>query len=150
MLNFLKVEIKSNASKATYLKLEEKKTLEKARFFKIVSDREEKNKEQEEDKALSDEFYSRYQNLRDKRRNDLRKTQRHMLLAYAFLRGYDYFEVEDDTKSYPNFDRVEKFVFNYMRDDLDPREIKQRLEEWVQNANDFIKDQIALRNEDKA
>lgn len=140
MLELMKTEIKTNSAKATFIRLEEKKSLDKARLFKILSAREEEETdESKEDKTRSDAFYSLYQNLRMKRVHELRKRQRNMFLVYGFLRGWDYADLEDIAYSKPDFDLIERMIFDWMPDFFDPREIKQQFEQWVQEANEHLK-----------
>lgn len=141
MLDFMKVEIKSNAFMATSLRLQEKKAIDKARFFKIISDREgEETKESKFDALRSSEYYNLYQNLRMKRVHELRKTQRMMFLAYGFLRGWDYEDLEGFCHDEPDFNVVEKYIFFWNTDEgIDPRVMKQEYEMWVQEATDYMR-----------
>lgn len=135
MLDFMKVEVKTNSSMAKALRLQEKKRLSLARTLLVMSNGEYEagnTKEQEEDKKKSDAYYDLYQNLRQKRVVELRRVQRHLLLAYAFLRGFAYSGVEQSSYEKPDFDEIELQVFKHMPEDADPREVKQKFEEWAQ------------------
>lgn len=133
----LKVLIKTCANHAKNLRLEEKKSLGKARLFKEVGNREleEAVEKAVKDLAKSEGFYSLYQNLRHQRVHQIRKEARHLQIAYAFLRGRDYIELEETCYQNPDWSLVEKNVFSFVDDtDCDPRIIKQNLERWIQEG----------------
>lgn len=134
MLDFIKVSVKTNAATASFLRLQENKALHRGRTFKIVADREEETELSQEDQEKSDAFYNLYQNLRHRRTHELRKKQRNLLLAYGFLRGFEYSDMEEGAYTRPDFDEVEKNIFLYIDDREDPRIVKQKYEEWVQVA----------------
>lgn len=140
MINMLKISIKANAIVANFFKLEERKNLHKARTFRLTAGREkEKSPEQKADEERSETFYDRYQNLRATRVLELRRKARHELLAYAFLRGYDYADIEETVKAnnHPNFDEVEEIVFQFIENE-DPRVVKHQYEQWVQEAQAYL------------
>jgi hypothetical protein len=64
--------------------------------------------------------------------NDVRRECRSANLAYAFLRGRPYRQVEAKCHEAPNWPRVQKLAEKY--GEGDQREIRQRLEEWCQAA----------------
>lgn len=139
MIDLLKISVKTNASKAHHFRLQEQKHLGRARTFNIISKREEvETEEQKQDREKSEKFYDIYQNLRHRRVHELRVRARHELLAYAFLRGFDYEEVEIFAYFSPDFDLIERIIFEYIEGE-DPRVVKQQYEEWVQLAQAHLK-----------
>lgn len=61
--------------------------------------------------------YWRYVSLRNHRTGVVRKEQQSAFLAYAFLRGKTYKEVERTTKSEPNWKRVVEIVNKFWGED---------------------------------
>lgn len=84
----------------------------------------------------TEEFhYLRYFNLHHKRVNEIRKKSRINYIAYAFLRNVPYEKVEFPKRAGPvNWTEVEKIVFDNINKEDDPRVIKQRYEQWLQEA----------------
>lgn len=141
MLDFMKVEIKTNATTAKFLRLQEKKNLDAGRLYREVMGREEEGIADIKEKM--DSFYNIYQNLRSKRVNELRKIQRVMFLAYGFLNGWDYKDLEDNSHTVPDFNVVEKYIFYWLPvDTFDPREVKQEFEMWIQQAMDHVNSNV--------
>lgn len=136
MIDLLKISIKTNTSSAHHFRLQEQKHLYKGRLYNGTYEKPD-TEESIIDQERSEKFYSIYQNLRQKRVQELRKKARHELLAYAFLRGFDYEEVEEKAHFTPDFDIVERIVFDYLNED--PRVVKQQFEEWVQLAQAHLK-----------
>jgi len=66
--------------------------------------------------------------LRNHRTNEVRKEARSSLIAYGFLRGLRYHQVEQSNKPV-DWDRVEALIKKYGEDDI--RERMQRFSEWV-------------------
>ena len=86
--------------------------------------------------------------LQQHRRNDVRRASRAALLAYAFLRGRDYFSLEakyHDGNS-PDWKEIEKNI-NRFTLEKDPRIVAQQFEEWKQRG---LQDQKQHRNQQKA
>lgn len=83
-------------------------------------------------KTEAEKKYEEFWGLSRFRKNILRKELRNTYLAYAFLKGRLYSEVELERYTDPNWDYIEQIVFSYTEDD--PRDVKQRFEEWVQTA----------------
>ena len=71
---------------------------------------------------------TRLNGLRKHRTNDVRKEARSSLIAYGFLRGLDYKQIENTTLKV-DWDRVEAMVKKYSEDD--PRVTLQKFAEWV-------------------
>lgn len=104
-INFLKQKIKSLASEATQLRLEEVKWWGPSAH--------------------------RYE-LHNHRKNVVAVEARHSLLAYGFLRGLEYHDMEDRILTVPNWDRVESLVKRFSDDDW--RIIGQRWAMWREAA----------------
>lgn len=132
-IHMLKTEVKINTSASKHYKFQELKVLAKARLFKIISSKEEKDEEAEADAQKSDKFYSIYQNLRHQRTHFLRKHSRNMLLAYGFLRDKPYSKIEKDARTSPDWDKILEIVIDYIFPE-DVANAKQVFEEWVQRA----------------
>lgn len=79
----------------------------------------------------------RYWNLEQVRKLELRKALRHAHLAYNFLKGNDYAEVEQGSYNLPDWNEVEGFVLDAVKQDGNqdtPQEVKQRLAHWIDEA----------------
>ena len=77
------------------------------------------------------------ESLRRHRRRDVRAEARHSLIAYGFLRGRRYAQIEQPKEVWrghqrgsgpPNWNRVRDLVAKY--GDMDKREAAQKLAEW--------------------
>lgn len=133
-LSILKSEVKGNSTKAKTLRKEADRALHNGRFFAVIGEAE-GSKEQKEDSEKSEAYYNLYQNLRHRRTHELRRKQRHLFLAYAFLRGFEYVEIETVKYSNPDFNEVERIIFTFLDSEKnDPRDVKQTFERWVQEA----------------
>lgn len=110
MLTYLKVKIKSLAEEARIIRKEERKTVGRLRAA-----------------------------LLEHRVIDVRREARATQLAYGFLRGRSYRQLENKCRSEhppfdragPNWSRVEKMILKY-GPDKDPRSVRQNLEFWKQ------------------
>lgn len=94
---YLKVKIKSLAEEARIIRSEERK-LRQRRIRKG---------------KLTDKEQFIYDGLRAHRQYDVRTEARATQLAYAFLNGKVYEDVEPHTNSTPRWDRVQKMVERY-------------------------------------
>ena len=75
------------------------------------------------------------QSLHEHRKNVVRPAARSTHLAYGFLRGRSYRQMEDErTRTVPDWAAVEKMALRYGQSDS--RDIKQRFEEWKSAATD--------------
>lgn len=82
----------------------------------------------------------RYWNLEQTRKMELRKALRHAHLAYNFLKGNDYAEVEVGSYCLPDWNEVETFVLDAVKHDGNqdtPQEVKQRLAHWIEEAHRY-------------
>lgn len=66
-------------------------------------------------------------------------------LAQAFLRGYDYKDIERFAYTEPNWHRI-SFLISIYSDD-DPRVVGQKFAEWEDNAKAWFKKQHICREE---
>lgn len=133
---------------ASKLRRSEQKSLENAKSAKEHRENVLKRKLNEERKKFlneaqneQDKFYSIYQNLRHRRTHELRKRAREVFLAYAFFRGDEYKHIEEKTHNLHNdiWENVEKIIFSWINTkEHDPRDVKQRYEEWVQGAANYL------------
>lgn len=89
------------------------------------------------EEALTEEqkAYEAFWGLQHHRKNTVRKEARDTHIALGFLRGHDYDKMEAFTYSSPRWDNIERMVLKYSEDD--PRDVKQRFEEWVQGAKEI-------------
>ncbi len=113
---YLKVKIKSLAAESKIIRLEEKR----ARRVSIRN------------------------GLADHRRGIVRHESRHTHLAYGFLRGKEYRQIEATAHEAPDWKKVRKMIQKYCvhRDAClwkqaitDREEILKRFDEWVEHAD---------------
>lgn len=144
---YLKIKIKSLAAEATMIHREERRQNpghrarvrarrfldEKTRINKAVDARSLTISQAK--RALrkpSETTLKTFWGLRHHRQYDVRSESRASHVAYGFLRGLDYKQIEGTAKSSPNWSRVEDLVKKYGEDDIRLR--MQRFEEWRQEA----------------
>lgn len=72
------------------------------------------------------------QSLHLHRVNDVRKATRAALLAYGFLRGRTYGQIENKTKNAPDWIRVIRTITQFSSED--PRVLQQRFAEWIDDS----------------
>ena len=150
MKAYLKIKIKSLAAEATMIHREERKhnpghrarvrarrllegktkidhpgTLASMDFHRSRAFRLLKNPPTEADMKA-------FWGLRHHRMWDVRSESRSSHVAYGFLRGLPYSRIEANTKSEPDWSRVEALVKKYGEDD--PRDRMQRFSEWKEAA----------------
>jgi len=63
---------------------------------------------------------------------DVRKEARNALLAYGFVRGLRYVEMENFAWTQPNWDRIEKLAIRYSRES--EQDVKQAFGAWKDEA----------------
>lgn len=68
---------------------------------------------------------------------DIRKEARNALLAYGFVRGLSYRQIENFSWTQPNWDRVEKLALRYSNES--EQEVKQRFAQWLFEARGDVK-----------
>jgi hypothetical protein len=71
--------------------------------------------------------------LNDYRRLVVRWQARHALLAYGFMRGKDYIQLEPICYSWPNWGKILSNIIRFSPNE-DMRIIYQKFEEWKQNG----------------
>lgn len=140
----MKARIKAMAIESTELRKSELAALIKARTLSENAAREEDDKKSELDLEAADFHYLRKWNLHHKRTAILRKKARSHYLAYAFLKGRAYSDLEEKCHETPDWDKVERLVMEYStphltRDDEESYgdniiKVKQKFEEWIQLA----------------
>lgn len=136
MFKVLKVAVKAIADGARHFKLEEAKAIRKARTFRVSAAREkgaEATEAQIEDEVRSERYYDLYQNLRHKRTHELRKQARILQLAYGFLRGKSYKDIEEFAYEQPNWDAIGRAAIEFS-DTEDSRFWNQKFEQWKQEG----------------
>lgn len=69
-------------------------------------------------------------NLHHHRTHTVRKETRHSHIAYGFLRGRQYMEIETFAREPIQWDRIEKLVTRFGCDGNDSRVVLQRFAEW--------------------
>jgi hypothetical protein len=109
----LKIKIKSLAAEA-----------------RIIRDEELKLKRHR--KWGSEDLLGKYVSLHSHRTVAVRKSCRSTHLAYGFLRGRSYKRIEATCYTKPDWAAIEKMILRYGVGD--PRDLKQRFEEWKQAA----------------
>src|SRR5687768_3608540 len=120
MITLLKLNIKAHAFLSKSIREQERHHLSNGRklrgiFSKKHDQGEEKpvapqNKIPEDADRFADEAYLRYWNLHETRVHGLRKETRAMNLAYAYLRGKSYLNIEQSCKEIPNIEAIASFV----------------------------------------
>lgn len=166
MIEYLKAEIKGIAAVGATITKERRKQKNIFRYmmqkqsFKHKKDepRPEPKKFKDFDNAqeLFDDAWDKYWGLGDKRRNILRRQARVAHLAYGFLRGREYHEIENSThanlglfedqriadiKERRLFAEVWKMIREFSEEE--PQVISQKWAEWCDDAKEYIKEQKA-------
>lgn len=128
---YLKIKIKSLAAEATDIHREERKfnigargrtraRREQQLRLNDLTDAQRKRIERNL-RFPSGKAMEIFTGLRDHRVNVVRPEARATLIAYAFLRGLPYEQVEPSAKTAPNWKRVEELVKKYGEDVLSER-----------------------------
>lgn len=159
MIEYLKVKSASLAAESRIIRKRERHTLANARalsgIYSIKHDKDQIRPEMPEKVARaekiedaakkSQEAYDLFWGLTHHRKNVVRKEARDTHIALHFLKGKPYDTVEGFAYSQPNWDNIERMVLQYS--DESPQAIKQRFEEWVQQAEAWIGEPLfSLRN----
>lgn len=160
MIEYLKVKSASLAAESRIIRRRERHTLANARalsgIFSVRHKKDEPHPEMPEKtkraSALDDaaqkaqEAYDLFWGLTHHRKNVVRKEARDTHIALHFLKGKPYDSVEEFAHSQPNWDNIERMVLKYSDKD-DPRVVKQRFEQWLQEAEAWIEQPLfTLRN----
>ena len=75
--------------------------------------------------------------LADHRRGIVRRVARDTQVAYGFLRGRAYKEIEPNAKTQPNWKAVQRMVENYFnqgRDETDSKYQRMDLQAWIKEG----------------
>jgi hypothetical protein len=92
---------------------------------------------------MAEEAYDLFWGLQHHRKNVVRKEARDTHIALHFLRGKSYSTVEHLAFSQPDWDNIERMILTYAEED--PRVIKQRYEEWCQDAEAHLQARLTQR-----
>lgn len=86
--------------------------------------------------SFPDSYSKTVEGLHLHRVNDVRKETRNALLAYGFLRGLKYVEMENFAWTQPNWERVKKLAMRYaeLDEEINQQVISQRFAEWQDEA----------------
>jgi hypothetical protein len=128
-----------------YLKVKIKSLAEEARIIR-----------KETKRARS---YTIKKGLDDHRKGAVRYEARHTHLAYGFLRGREYYQIEHTARTTPNWDKVRKMVKSYgvhypAEQFIRYKDAQKHLEEtlerfdlWVKAANEQLQKKEAERSQ---
>lgn len=84
---------------------------------------------------LAEDFWS----LRNHRLDMVRPAARDALLAYGFLRGRSYLEIERKRFTEPNWPAIEAMILKHGRRAGSQQDLKQSFERWKQEAGPVTK-----------
>lgn len=117
----LRVKAMSLAAEASIIRKHERKILKHSRWQAIYH-------------TIEDAKDSRlvFTSLHHHRVNVVRKHCRTANLAYGFVRGRSYKQMEQKCYEHPDWSAVEKLVLKYA--DGDPRDVMQRFSQWKADA----------------
>ena|SRR5260221_13365701 len=125
MLNYLKIKVVSLAAEARLIRKDEHKQLKWARFCKNFSTNTNALKH-------SDYHYRVFFGLQQHRKLDVRSESRHSNIAYGFLKGRKYSQIEkvqhNKNTNPPSWDRVWNLVRKFGEGSSD--ELRDRFVEW--------------------
>ena len=91
----------------------------------------------------------------------VRPEARHTHLAYGFLRGKSYEQIERDARVAPNWDKVRKMVSKYgvhqagyawgewKQSQKDKQELLEQFDQWVEKANEQLQKEEAQRSQER-
>lgn len=137
MKAYLKIKLKSLAAESTMIHREERRhnighrgRVRIRRQLAKATDLTEAKRARLERRMQkpSDKAMTAFWGLRHHRIWDVRNESRSSHLAYGFLRGLPYNRIEGNTKTVPDWSRVETLVRKYGEDDV--RDRMQRFSEW--------------------
>ena len=117
MKSYLKMKVMSLAEEAKIISKEEKRWLRKAAANRA---------KQQDPKYAEDNFLG----LSVHRRRDIRKEARSAHIAYSFLCGRSYSEIERFAHTEPDWKRVKKLVTKY----ADPHTVETLFNQWMAKA----------------
>ena len=124
---YLKMKPLSLAEETKLISKEEKRWLRKA----AEARRREKD---------SSKFEEVYTGLNVHKRRELRRESRSAHIAYSFLKGRDYSEIEQKSRTEPDWTRIKRIASKYKDSGISDTE----LDNWLANAKaEFRESQIA-------
>lgn len=107
-----------------YLKVKIKSLAEEAKIIR--------REEQRPRKDMDECGYSPTRTgLREHRVTVVRQASRNALLAYGFIRGRKYRQIEPKAESQPNWEEVKRQVLKYGPQTGDRKELAERVEKWA-------------------
>lgn len=144
---YLKIKIKSLAAEATMIRLEERRQnpghrgrvkarrLLEGKTKALMSDAQAAiaiNKARRTLKVPTEKQMAGFWGLREHRRLVVRVESRASNIAYGFLRGLDYKQIENKSNTEPDWSKVKAMIEKFGEDDV--RERMQRFAEWKDAA----------------
>jgi hypothetical protein len=127
MLNYLKIKVTSLAAEAKIIRNEERKQLKQARNCLRQA-----CGENDRYQIWSDRHYKIFFGLQQHRKLDVRQESRWSNIAYGFLKGRKYNQIEkvshNRNTNPPNWDRIWTLIKKYGEGDAD--EMRTRFVEW--------------------
>lgn len=125
-LRYLKIKIKSLAAEQSMIRHEEHKAKSAYRYAK----------EKQGLERQYEQNHSEFWGLRNHRVNDVRPEARAALVAYGFLRGKKYNQIEKPDKyNPPNWEKVKRLVAKYGPTNARPIVGDSLVEEWKDVAD---------------
>ena len=121
----LKIKIKTLAAEASFIRKEERKALKAGRYWHYADAPRDPDKS---GRAMAD-AYRTYESLHEHRTGIVRTVARTNLLAYGFLRGTSYAEMESYSKTDPDWNSIEKLAKRF-----GSKEDQERWASWLEVA----------------
>jgi hypothetical protein len=121
----LKVKVKTLAAEARIIRKEERKALKAGRYWKYADAPRDPHKS---GRAMQD-AYRTYESLHEHRTGIVRSAARINNLAYGFLIGLSYEEMERYAKTEPHWNGIEKLVKRF-----GSKEDQERWNSWLAGA----------------
>lgn len=150
MLEFLKVKLFALGAESRFISKKERHFLNNARALsgsfskkhQLDAPKPEKPAKVQRAEALEDakelaqRDYDIFWGLQHHRKNVVRKEARDTHIAYCFLRGRAFEDIERTRYTNPDWKNIERMVLTF--GEVDERILKQQFEEWVQQAKAII------------
>lgn len=123
---YLKIKIKSLAAEAAIIRQEENRCRRSQAYAKA-----------HDNEADKEQWGLTRFGLASHRRFEVRPESRHAGLAYGFLKGRSYAQMEVWCHEAPDFERIAKLAERFGEGDR--REIAQRFQQWQDQAKEHLK-----------
>ena len=137
MRAYLKIKIKSLAAEAKIIRAEEQKYKRRKPKKDEIATLGTRAKKRGISRLVPGSVPNTiFWGLRSHRIHDVRWEARAACLAYGFLRGHNYSEMETKCYKLPNFLRVEELAMKY--GEGDSRNNKQKFSEWLDGARNYL------------